>query len=216
MTDRGRTWEDMGAASGLLATLLFVVALIVFLGTSPGGDPSLPNIKHAELAPAFLAAHLSEIRVVVLLSVLGMALFLWFLASLWTILRDAEDGASRGATAALAGGVASSGLVMVGLALLATADLSTSDLQANTVPALYTASSLLIAFGIGVSSIFFFAAAKVILQTGALGRWLGVLAFIAALLRRDRSTSCSRCLRPRSRRWRRQPRAKATREAQSR
>ena len=31
-------------------------------------------------------------------------------------------------------------------------------------------------------SLFFFGAAKVILQTGVLGRWLGVLAMVAALL----------------------------------
>jgi hypothetical protein len=60
-----------------LATLLFVVALIVFLGTSPGGDPAL-----------------SEIRVVILLSVLGTALFLWFLATLWMALRDVAPAAS--------------------------------------------------------------------------------------------------------------------------
>ena len=42
-SERNRTWEQMGAASGLLATLLFVIAFIVFLGTSPGGDPSLPT-----------------------------------------------------------------------------------------------------------------------------------------------------------------------------
>ncbi len=172
----------MGAASGLLATVLFAIAFAVFLGTSPGGDPALPNIKHADLAPGFLAAHLSAIRVVVLLSALGLALFLWFLATLWTTLRDAEDGASRGSTAALAGGVASTSLVFVGLGLLATAGLSTSESQADNVATLYTASSLLTALGIGVSAIFFFAVAKVILITGALGRWLGVLAFIAGLL----------------------------------
>ena len=182
MQERNRTWEQMGAASGLLATLLFVIAFIVFLGTSPGGDPSLPNIAQADTAPAYLAAHLTAIRVVVLLNALGLALFLWFLASLWTTLREAEDGASRGSTAALAGGVASSGLVLVGLALLATAGLSTSPDQADNVATLYTAASLLIAFGIGVSAIFFFAVSKVILATGALGRWLGVLAFIAGLL----------------------------------
>ena len=182
MTERNTAWDQMGAASGLLATVLFVVAFIVFLGTSPGGDPALPNVQHADLAPSFLAAHLSPIRVVILLSALGLALFLWFLASLWTTLREAEDGVSRGSTAALVGGVASAGLVFVGLALLATAGLSTSSAQAANVATLYTASSLLSALGIGVSSIFFFAVAKVILGTGALGRWLGVLAFIAGLL----------------------------------
>ncbi len=87
-SEKNRSWEQLGAASGLLATLLFVVAFVVFIGTSPGGDPVLPNIRDAEAAPAFLAAHLSAIRVVVLLNGLGIALFLWFLGSLWTVLRE--------------------------------------------------------------------------------------------------------------------------------
>lgn len=172
----------MGAASGLLATLLFVIAFVVFLSTSPGGTPALPNINHAEFFPNYLQANLSEIRIVILLQSLGVALFLWFLASLWRILRAAEGPSSRGATAALAGGVASSGLILTGAALLATTGLSTSSGQAEIVPGLYTASALLTAFGMGVSSLFFFAVSKVILQTGVLGRWLGVLAFIAGLL----------------------------------
>ncbi len=182
MSPRSRAWGEMGAASGLLATLLFVIAFAVFLSTSPGGDPALPNIKHADLAPSYLAANLSAIRVVILLQTLGLALFLWFLASLWRVLREAEGDQSRGATAALVGGVGAAGLDLSALALLATAGLSTSAGQADNVSTLYTASSVLVAFGIGVSSIFFFATAKVILHTGALGRWLGVLAFVAGLL----------------------------------
>jgi hypothetical protein len=181
MDERNRTWEQMGAASGLLATLLLVIAFIVFLGTSPGGDPSLPNIAQADTAPAFLAAHLTAIRVVVLLNGLGIVVFLWFLASLWTTLSEAEGDGGRGSTAAVIGGVAGSVLVLAGLALIATAGLSTSPDQADNVGTLYTASALVIALGGGVFSIFFFGVAKVILQTGALGRWLGVLAIIAAL-----------------------------------
>ena len=183
MSDRSSTWEELGAASGLLATALFVAAFIVFLaGADPTGDPALPNIKHAEFSPAYLAAYLSEIRVVVLLNSLGLALFLWFLGSLWTRLRDDEGGAGRGSTLVLVGGVAGAVLVLAGLALIAAAGLSTSAVQADSVATLYTASSLLIALGGGVLSIYFFGAAKVILQTDALGRWLGVLAFIAGLL----------------------------------
>jgi hypothetical protein len=182
MNQRSRTWDQMGAASGLLATLLFVIAFIVFLGTSPGGDPSLPNVAAADTAPAFLAAHLSAIRVVVLLNSLGIALFLWFLGSLWTTLREAESEAGRGSTSAVIGGVAGSVLVLVGLALLATAGLSTSPGQADNVPTLYTASALLTALGGGVLSVFFFGVAKVVLQTHALGRWLGILAFVAGLI----------------------------------
>jgi hypothetical protein len=175
-------WDQMGAASGLLASVLLVIAFIVFLGTGPGGDPALPNIAGADTAPGFLAANLSEIRLVVLLSGLGIALFLWFLGSLWTTLRAAEGDGGRGSTVALIGGVAGSVLVLVGLTLLAAAGLSTGASQAENVPTLYVASALLVALGGGVLSLFFFAVGKVILGTGALGRWLGVLAIIAGLL----------------------------------
>lgn len=177
-----RGWGEMGAASGLLATLLFVISFVVFMSTGPGGSIELPNVNHAQAFPDYLQANLSEIRVVVLLNALGVTLFLWFLASLWRTLRDAEHDASRGATAALVGGIAGSGLILVGLALLATAGLSTSSGQAEVVPALYVAASLLSALGMGVLSLFLFAVSKVIFETGVLGRWLGVLAFLAGLL----------------------------------
>ena len=72
--------------------------------------------------------------------------------------------------------------MLAGLALLATAGLSTSPDQADNVGTLYTASSLLIALGGGVLSVFFFGVAKVILQTERARRWLGILAFIAGLI----------------------------------
>lgn len=172
----------MGAASGLLATLLFLIAAVIFLGTDPSGTPSLPNVAGAQFFPDYLQANLSQIRVIVLLQTLGIALFLWFLASFWRTLHDAEGSSSRGATAALVGGVASSVLTLAGLALLATAGLSTSPVQADVVPVLFVASAVLIALGMGVSSVFLFAVAKVIHETGAFPRWLAWLAFTAGLL----------------------------------
>ncbi len=182
MREKDSSWQQLGAASGLLATLLFLVAFVIFLGTSPGGDPALPNISHADTASSYLAANLSAIRVVVLLDDLGIALFLWFLASLWRTLRQAEGEPGRGSMVAVIGAAAGSVLVLAGLALIAAAGLSTSPAQAESVGTLYTASSLLITLGGGLSSLFFFGAGKVILQTGVLGRWLGVLAVVAALL----------------------------------
>ena len=72
--------------------------------------------------------------------------------------------------------------MLAGLALIATAGLSTSPDQADNVGTLYTASALFMALGGGVLSVFFFGVAKVVLQTDALGRWLGILAFIAGLV----------------------------------
>lgn len=142
----------------------------------------LPSIKSAASAPLFIGNHLTAIRVVVLLNVLGLALFLWFLGSLWVRLRQAEGESARGSTLVLVGGVAGAVLQLAGLALIATAGLSTSSGQADVVPTLYTASSLLLAFGGAVYSLFFFGVARVVLHTRALAKWLGVLAVVAAIV----------------------------------
>jgi magnesium-transporting ATPase (P-type) len=176
-----RNWEQMGAASGLLATLLFVLGIAMAV-IAASGSTSAPDVANAQNAPAFLAASLNQVRLQVLFTSLGIALFLWFLGSLWMRLKQAEGEPARGSTIALAGATAGSALVLVGLALTGTMGLTTSPAQANVVPALYVASALLVAFGGAMLSLFFFGVAKVILHTKALGRWLGVLAFIEALL----------------------------------
>jgi hypothetical protein len=176
------SWEQMGAASGLLAGVLFVISFIVFLTTDPGGTPRLPNIENAQQAPAFLAAHLSEIRVELLLNGLGIVLFLWFLGTLLPRLRAAEGEPARGSTIAALGAVVGSALLLAGFALTATTALSTSPSQAETVPALYTAAALLVAFGGGVFSLFFLGVAEVILRTQAMAKWLGIVTLAPAVL----------------------------------
>ena len=175
-------WEGMGAASGLLATLSFALGFIVFMTTDPTGSPPLPAVENAQQAPAYLAAHLNAYRIELLLMSLGIALFLWFVGSLWVTLKGAEGDAGRGSMLAVIGASVGAGLMLVGLVLGFTSGLSTSPSQASTVPALYTAGALLFAFGGGALALFFFGVAKVILQTNAMARWLGVLAFIAAFL----------------------------------
>jgi hypothetical protein len=180
--DQERNWEQMGAASGLLATLLFVVAFIVFLTTDPMGTPPLPSVENAQEAPAFLAANLSAYRIELLLRSLGIVSFLWFVGTLWVNLKGAEGDPGRGSTLAVIGASVGAGLMLVGLVAGFTSGLSTSPSQASTVPTMYTAGALLFAFGGGALALFFFGVAKVILQTNAMAKWLGVLAFIAALL----------------------------------
>ncbi len=176
-----RNWEQMGAASGLLATLLLVLGIAMAI-IAASGSTSVPDVANAQNAPAFLAADLNQVRLEMLFTSLGIVLFLWFVGSLWMRLKQAEGEPARGSTIALAGATAGSALMLVGLALTSTMGLTTSPAQANVVPALYVASALLVALGGGTLSLFFFGVARVILHTGALGRWLGVLAFIEALL----------------------------------
>jgi MFS family permease len=174
--------SNEGAGIGLLAATLFVVAFIVFLTTGPTGDPGFPDIANAQFAPGYFAENLNAIRIVTLLTALGITLFLWFLATIWTKFREAEGAPERGSAIALIGGVVGSVLILIGLALTASAALSTSPEQAANVPTLYVASALLTAFGGGVFSIFFVGVAKVIFQTRAVGKWLGWLAVAAAVL----------------------------------
>jgi hypothetical protein len=83
---RNAEGEGMGAASGLLAALLFVGAFIVFLTTTPTGTPSLPAVQNAQLAPEYIAANLNPYRIQLLLMCLGIVMFLWFVGSLWVTL----------------------------------------------------------------------------------------------------------------------------------
>lgn len=179
---RDAEWEEWGAASGLLATLAFVLAFVMFMMTDPTGSPAAPAVQNAQDAPAYLAANLSAFRLELLFTALGLAAFLWFLGSQWATLKAAEGDPGRGSTLAVVGAIVGAGLMLVGIGLGFTTALSASPAQAETVPAFYVAGALMFALGGGTLGIFFFGVAKVILHTSAMARWLGVLAFIVALL----------------------------------
>lgn len=182
VNERSRSWEQMGAASGLFAALLLVAAFIIFLSTDPGGGntPQLPDIANAQAVPAFFADHLSAIRAQVMLNSIGIVFFLWFLGTLWSVLRKAEGEPARGSAIASAGALAGVALTLVGLMLTGTSTLTTSLSQARTVPALYTAAALAFAFGGAAFTIFFLGVAEVSLRAGGLPKWLGFLAVLAA------------------------------------
>lgn len=180
---RDRTWQAMGAASGLFAALLFVVAFLIFLNTDPSGGntPRLPNIANAEAAPAFIADHLNGIKAQVMLNSIGLALFVWFLGTLWSVLRTAEGGPARGSAIASGGALIGVALTLVALVLTGASTLTTSLPQAETVPTLYTASALSFALGGAAFTVFFLGVAEVSLRSGGLPRWLGWLAVLAAV-----------------------------------
>jgi len=183
VSDRDRSWQRMGAASGLFAVLLFLAAFLIFLNTDPSGGntPRLPNIANAEAAPAFVADHLNGIKAQVMLNGIGLALFVWFLGTLCGVLRAAEGGPARGSAIASGGALVGVTLTLVGLVLTGASTLTTSLPQAEVVPALYTAAALSFAFGGAAFTVFFLGVAQVSLRTGGLPKWLGWLAVLAAI-----------------------------------
>jgi hypothetical protein len=182
--DRSRAWERMGAASGLFAVLLFVVAFLIFLSTDPigGKTPQLPDIANAQAVPAFVADHVNAIRAQVMLNSIGITFFLWFLGTLWALLRRAEDTPARGSVIAFGGALIGVALTLVALVLIGTSTLTTSVTEGEAVPTLYTAASLSFAFGAAAFTIFFLGVAEVILRMHAMAKWLGYLALLAAAL----------------------------------
>jgi hypothetical protein len=180
--DDKRSWEQMGAASGLFASLLFVVAFIIFLKTNPAGGntPALPPAGNAEAAPAFFADNLTLIRAQVMVNAIGLSAFLWFLGTLWARMRDAEGSPARGSVIAFSGAVVGVTLTMVGLVLTGASTLSASLAQAQVVPAFYTAAAVAFAFGGGSFVVFFLGVAEVSLRAGGIPKWLGWLALLAA------------------------------------
>jgi hypothetical protein len=170
-------WERVGAASGLVAAILFGVAFIVFLGQDPTGDPRIPDLANAGDFGVYLDAHEDSLKVQALLSSIGIVLFLWFLGSLWAHLRAAEGGPARVSAIASAGGIAGAIAVLMGLVFYASTLVNSEEVGAGGA---YVVASMSIGLGAAAFTVFFLAAGKVILKTGALPSVIGLLAFVAA------------------------------------
>jgi hypothetical protein len=169
-------WERLGAASGLVATVLFVVAFIIHLGQDPSGN--IPDIANAADFEGYLDEHEGSLKVQVLLNSIAIVLFLWFLGSLWSNLRAAEGGPARVSAIASAGGIAGAVMVLMGLVFLASALVAPNQVG---VAGAYVVGAMSIALGGAAFTVFFLAAGKVILKTGALPAVVGGLAFLAAV-----------------------------------
>jgi hypothetical protein len=174
-----RTWERLGAASGIVAVLLFAGAFIILLVTDPIGE--VPDIANApEEAAGYLSDNETELKVQVLLNSLAIVAFLWFLGSLWSTLRAAEGGPARVSAIASAGGIAGAALVLMGFVFEASAVVNPAGIQPEDSGLLYVLAAMSIGLGGSAFTVFFLAAGKVILKTGALPLAIGLLAFVAA------------------------------------
>lgn len=176
MTDRH--WERLGAASGIVAVILFVAALIIHLSQDPTGSPAIPNIANAAEFEGYLADHSGSLKVQVLLNSIAIILFLWFLGSLWSTLRAAEGGPARVSAVASAGGIAGAVLVLMGFVFEASALVNPEVVGAAGA---YVVASMAIGLGGAAFTVFFFAVGKVILKSGAMPAAIGALALVAGV-----------------------------------
>lgn len=167
-------WERIGAATGALSVLAFIVGFAI-IPTPPDVDASAIEVH------AYYAEEQDGIRASMVLVTAALFFFIWFLGSLRSALRTAEGGTGRVSSIAFAGGLVSAGALFTLITLIAGAAFRPEE----TVPQVTTAiNDLAIVSGApalaGLTALFA-ASAKVALRHGAFSSAIGVLLVLAAL-----------------------------------
>jgi hypothetical protein len=174
-----RLWQRLGAASGIV----YVVTLLGpdLIQGGPSEEPTTAAAAIAHSCAHTTAAQPSE-AFIPILTTLGFLCFLFFLGSLWSILRRAEGEHGWLAAAAFGGGLISLSIKFAGgaagLAALRGACAGIDPQLWQTLHAMDGASFFLSFFPLAVLVL---AAAIVTIRFGALPRWLGWMAAVVAV-----------------------------------
>ena len=107
-----RDWERLGAATGALSVLLFIIGFGI-LPTPPDVDAPATEIH------AYFADEQSGSRPRWCCSTGALFFFIWFLGSLRSALRAAEGGTGRVSSIAFGGGSVSAGALFALITLIA-------------------------------------------------------------------------------------------------
>lgn len=164
---KSMNWERWAPASGILFVALLVIAMLV------AGSPASYDDTGSSIA-TWLSDNRRDLLISTILQGAGLALFLWYLGSLATRLRD--GGEARLATVAVAAGIVVAGLAVV--TILTVAGLAygtTQSPDAATVKVLYDlqlAAGPLFAWPLAALA---GATAIASLRSGVFPQWYGLL-----------------------------------------
>src|SRR5262245_816634 len=172
-----RLREQLGAAAGLVAAVLFGISFVV------GLKPEPPRLDEGALPIAqYVAQNQDALRVEVLLNTLAMLFFLWFLGSVRAGLRPAEGGAGRVSAIASGGGLVGAAFILLAQVFVAAAALQPLETPPALTRALIDLQALSVGIGASAFAVFFLAVAGATLLDGGLPKWLGWLAGLAAVV----------------------------------
>jgi hypothetical protein len=174
-----RRWERIAPLSGVLAVILWVIAVVV--GEAGAGQPD----EEAQAVAAFFEENAGTLLTSGFLFMLGAAVFLWFVGSLRSRLL-ASDPTGRIAAIVFAAGVATAVLAAAAQAPVIGGAITADETQASLEPGaaeafwglgdgFFTAATTMLA-------VFFFAAFLAILRTRAFPSWLGWLSLLLAIV----------------------------------
>jgi hypothetical protein len=173
-------WERIGAATGIVFVVLFLIAFGLDLHDFPD-----PGLVAADDIVTFIEAHQSRLGLVAILYAVSWTAFLWFLGSLRSGLAAVEPS-QRLSSIAFGAGILTAGmsLVMSGLrAEIVLADFTTAvDAAVTGRWVVYDASGGLLGITPFPRAVILGAASLVVLRFGGLPRWLGWLGVVSALV----------------------------------
>ena len=169
-----RDWERLGAATGALSVLLFIVGFAI-IPTPPDVDASAIEIH------AYYADEQWGIQASMVLLTGALFFFIWFLGSLRSALRAAEGGTGRVSSIAFAGGLVSAGALFTLITLIAGAAFRPDETTAEVTSAINDLAVVSGAPALAGLTALFAASGKEALRHGALPRSIGLLLVLAAL-----------------------------------
>ncbi len=171
---RDRDWERLGAATGAVSVLLFIIGFGIF-PAPPDVDASAAEIH------AYFVDEREGIQTSMVLLTAALFFYIWFLGSLRSALRSAEGGAGRVSSIAFAGGLVGAGALFVLITLLAGAAFRPEQSTPEVTAAINDLAVVSGGPALAGLTALFAASAKVALRYGAFSRSIGLLLVLAAL-----------------------------------
>jgi hypothetical protein len=169
-----RDWERLGAATGAVSVLLFIIGFGIF-PTPPDIDAPATEIH------AYYTDHQSGIQAALVLLTGALFFFIWFLGSLRSALRVAEGGTGRVSSIAFAGGVVSASALFVLVTLIAGAAFHPDQSTPEVTMAINDLAVVSAGPALAGLTALFAASAKVAFRHGAFSPAIGWLLALAAL-----------------------------------
>jgi hypothetical protein len=167
-------WERLGAATGLAAVALTVLAYLV--------TPKAPDVDSPTTAVfIYFVRHQDAIHVGLALSAAALGAQLWFLASLRSAFAEAEGGQGRIASIVFGAGLAATVILFGELGTLAAAAAHPEETTPELTRALWDLGSLLVGGAAFAFAAVFAAAALGARRTRVRTRGLGQLAAAGAI-----------------------------------
>lgn len=167
-------WERLAAATGIVFVVLGVIALVV------GGQAPRPDDPDQEIVSYFVDNR-SGLLLQAYLFGLASIFFLWFIGSLRSHLRRAEEETGRLSAVAFGGGVATLAIVLVGISLSAALAFRVAEADPSVAMALFHVGSQAFTLSSFPAVVLVAAASVVIIRTSALPPWLGWLGGLLSL-----------------------------------